>query len=206
MKSFFFGIIILAFGFRSLAQIDNNLDSLLTFTKVRYAEALNIEIHSYKKKKKYNVLKYIPKITYTPPIFQSYDSPVQGLGIGISANEIYRILRDKEKDAYQLEKFKSLSEKNFKRDSVNVCVLYSNINHLIHAYRFHYAGYEKYLQLMKIYELQYDNNEINIEQYLKHEMALNNHQLALLEKEHQINQECSKLSEITNQIITYKKD
>lgn len=165
-------ISLLSFIFVSASsQVYTPLDSLKLALDQKYSAILYADIEQFKESRKYNFLNFLPSLGYD---FYSH-RPIITYNIAALAG----LIRSNNERLNKVTSISKHSEITVSSQKNKLVSKYNRLSNLFASYDLELSIYDKFLQLYQIEKAKYNNQEITIAEFTKHQIDLQNKQKVL---------------------------
>lgn len=188
-------LISLNIGLACRAQIITPLDSLEA-SLTRYYHSMNAaEITEYSESSRYNWLYFVPSI--------GYDFVGHNYMVTYNLSNLGSFAKAREAKANKIHAIEKSGVLSLENALLQLRASYEQINNLIDRFAYDQYILDTERELFSIYQRQYQKDEINHEEYLKHHIALMQKESVLNSKRSSIEAEINRLKALANANINY---
>lgn len=147
-----------------ISQIITPLDSLQMAVSVNYQNCLSADVQEYKESNKSNFLYFIPAV--------GYDFINHTYVVSYNFNNVGQFIKAREAKGNKIKSIENRSAVSLDNALYSLQASYNYINNLIGKFQYEKLILGKEEELFSIYQLQYDNDQINHEDYLNHSINM----------------------------------
>lgn len=180
----------------SYSQVHTPLDSLIQAVELKHARTLNADIEQYKEKKNLDFLHYLPGIGYdflnNRPVFT------------YNLSTIARFFNSRQRKKYKIKSIKKHSTIKIDEVKKRVATAYNHLRVLFSSYALEISIYKKYFDLYKINKEKYENQEITIAEFTRHQIKIQERQKILFKFKDKIFNKITEIEQITNYSLSYE--
>lgn len=188
-------LLFLNIGFSCCAQIITPLDSLEASLTKYYHSMSAADIAEYAESNRYNWLYFVPSV--------GYDFVGHNYMVTYNLSNIGSFAKARESKTNKIRAIEKSGVLSLENALIQLRASYMQINNLIERFAYDQYIIDSERELFSIYQRQYQKDEINHEEYLKHHIALMQKESTLNSKRSSIEAEITRLKVLANADINY---